>query len=344
MKDLKEISKNPYHIFKMLRQRLNKAYQHKLEYILKPTQNGLSFNMLTEWQEVFKEITDTYKDIFNNPTEFTAEKQHWMLELPKIPDKDHSYLRSDFILEEMTSACTETDPLSSAGNDNITNKMLQLLIQENTDIQSKMLQYFNSIKVTNYIPLSWKGSMTTLIHKPGADPHSVNGYRPISLLNTMYKIYTAMLNKRITMMIDKHTLIPNTQNGFRPTKETTYCINALISQIKAAQANNMELHAIYVDFAKAFDSVPYWAIQQTMSAMNFDTLFIDNVMELFSNTFTQFKTTFGYTDRVYLSSGVRQGDTISPTLFILSLAPLIYQIDRMNLTSLPSKENLHLCR
>jgi hypothetical protein len=103
--------------------------------------------------------------------------------------------------------------------------------------------------------------------KPGRDPHSVNGYRPISLLSTMYKLYTSMLNNRMTTMIDKHSLVPNTQNGFRPTKETTYCINALMSQIRAAQNNNEKLHLIYIDFTKAFDLVAHWAIEETLKAL-----------------------------------------------------------------------------
>lgn len=143
-------------------------------------------------------------------------------------------------------------------------------------------------------------------------------------------------------MIDKHSLIPNTQNGFRPTKETTYCINSLIAQINSAQERSEELHAVYIDFAKAFDSVPYWAIEQTMKAMNFGDTFVDNIMELFRQTFTQFKTIYGYTEKVFLLSGVRQGDIISLTLFILGLAPLIHKIAKLNLQPLPSGDQDHV--
>lgn len=88
--------------------------------------------------------------------------------------------------------------------------------------------------------------------------------------------------------------------------------------------------------------MPYWAIEQVMKAMHFSPKFVDNILELYQNTFTQFKTGFGYTDKVYLHSGVRQGDTISPTLFILSLAPLIHKIDRLNLQTLPSGSSQHV--
>lgn len=58
-------------------------------------------------------------------------------------------------------------------------------------------------------------------------------------------------------MIEKYQLLPNTQNGFRNQKETSFCIQcvSLMSQIRSAQQTEEPLHAIYIDFAKAFDSV-----------------------------------------------------------------------------------------
>ncbi len=144
------------------------------------------------------------------------------------------------------------------------------------------------------------------------------------------------------MMIEKHKLLPNTQNGFRPTKETTYCISTLLSLIENAKENKLPLHAIYVDFAKAFDSVPYWAIEQIMKHMNFPEEFVQNIMELFQDIHTQIKTPYGYTDKIKLNSGVRQGDVISPTLFILSLAPLIWETEQLQLLPLPDKSHNHI--
>jgi hypothetical protein len=138
------------------------------------------------------------------------------------------------------------------------------------------------------------------------------------------------------MMIEKYTLIPNTQNGFRPAKETSYCINALMAQIRKAQETGKPLHTIFIDFAKAFDSVPYWAITETLHRMNFGKEFVSNISELYRDISTQFKTAHGYTQNVTLHSGVRQGDVISPTLYILSLAPLMWAMQKLPLQPLPS--------
>ena len=143
-------------------------------------------------------------------------------------------------------------------------------------------------------------------------------------------------------MIDKHNLIPNSQNGFRPNKETSYCITSLISLISTAHQTNSPLHAIYIDFAKAFDSVAYWAIEKTMQKMNFPIEFVSNITELFRDIHTQIKTPYGYTEKIKLHSGVRQGDVISPTLFIISLAPLIWEIAQLSFQPLPNKTKEHV--
>src|SRR5262245_27891013 len=110
-----------------------------------------------------------------------------MENLPKIPEADHEYLDSDFTPEEFTLACKTADPYSAASTDNIISKMIQLLLK-NEIICNRLLYLFNQIKRINYVPEKWRGSVTSLIHKPGGDPHSVNGYRPISLLSVMYKL------------------------------------------------------------------------------------------------------------------------------------------------------------
>jgi hypothetical protein len=144
------------------------------------------------------------------------------------------------------------------------------------------------------------------------------------------------------LIIEKNQLLPSSQNGFRPTKETAYCISSLIAQIEEAHKQNKPLHAVYIDFAKAFDSVPYWAIAETMQAMKFPSSFVNNIMELFNNIQTQIKTPYGYTRCIKLNSGVRQGDVISPTLFILSLAPLIWEVAQLKLQPLPITTTDHI--
>jgi hypothetical protein len=224
--DLKKLSTNSNYIFKILRKRTNQAFQHKLSYILKYDQQ--KYQILHKRDAIFKEITNTYEKIYNNGTTYSDSKHHWFATLPQIHQDFHQYLNSNFEDYELSSAVHSLHPFSSGGTDNIVAKMLHVLIND-TNVSYLLLKLYNAIKSLNYVPLNWRNSITTLVHKPGSDPHSVNGYRPISLLSVLYKVYTCMLNNRCTVTIEKYNLIPATQNGFRPGKETSYCVNTWLN-------------------------------------------------------------------------------------------------------------------
>ena len=104
-------------------------------------------------EEIFAEITDTYKRIFHNRTECTqAKKEYWMQNLPTLPETDWAYLDTDFSNEEMMTAVKTAASFSAGGPDNVTNKMIQELLHEHSAIQQHTLNYFNEIKRQNHIP------------------------------------------------------------------------------------------------------------------------------------------------------------------------------------------------
>ena len=93
---------------------------------------------------------------------------------------------------------------------------------------------------------------------------------------------------------------------------------------------NKQIHVIYVDFVKAFDSVRHWAIVFALKAFNFGQEFIDTIMCLFQDTTCQIHTCHGLTSKISLNCGVKQRDVISPTLFILFLGPLLWKLINEN--------------
>eukprot|EP00249_Psilotum_nudum_P025161 c29397_g2_i2 orf=1-981(-) len=75
------------------------------------------------------------------------------------------------------------------GPDNLPNELLQSLGKDFLDTLYQLFQVCYSIKK---IPPSWKNSTTILLYKKG-DPHTLGSYRPISLANTTYKLFTSTL-------------------------------------------------------------------------------------------------------------------------------------------------------
>src|SRR5699024_2534572 len=98
----------------------------------------------------------------------------------------------------------------------------------------------NEILKQEKIPEIWKTNLMWLIHKKGPTNKTEN-YRPITLANTINKIYTIILNKRLTTIIEK--LLPDTQFGFRRNRDTIMNVNILKRIIEDAKKQRKELHA-----------------------------------------------------------------------------------------------------
>ena len=77
---------------------------------------------------------------------------------------------------------------------------------------------FNYVLKGGEIPPSWNQALISVIYKPGKDATECSSYRPISVLNLDYKIFTTILAKRIENIIPE--LIDTDQTGFVKNRQT----------------------------------------------------------------------------------------------------------------------------
>ena len=76
-------------------------------------------------------------------------------------------------------------------------------------------------------PDSWKRALTILLYKQD-DPHNVANYRPIGLLNAVYKMWTSVVTMCMTSFVEEHSVLSGTQEGFRPKRGTLRQLQRLI--------------------------------------------------------------------------------------------------------------------
>ena len=169
-------------------------------------------------------------------------------------------------------------------------------------------------------------SIVICLYKKG-DRKLPKNYRPLNMLNTDYKILSKLLTFRIRQSIE--TLININQNGFVPNRRI---INNLI-QFKDIQhfsqlnPNNNNI-AILLDFEKAFDSIKWPIMYSTLKKMKFPEFFIQMIQTLYNNS--KFRLSInGYIGKVFFPQcGVKQGDPLSPYLFILTIEGLSQTINK----------------
>lgn len=117
----------------------------------------------------------------------------------------------------------------------------------------------------------------TQIYKSGSTQDPAN-YRPISLLNSIYKLYTAIIQERLADCIDPY--LQDTQYGFRKHRSTTTPLHAVRAAASWMERTGFKTLIVCLDWEKAFDKINQEAITYALNRMNVDakvTLAIKNM-------------------------------------------------------------------
>ena len=121
-------------------------------------------------------------------------------------------------------------------------------------LSSHLVDVFNSILDAGYFPDSWSEGFIVPILKKN-DPKNVNNYRGITLISTFSKIFTSILNKRLSNWAESNNVLSDAQFGFRKGRSTVDAIFVLNGIVQKFLNENKRLYCAFVDLKKAFDNV-----------------------------------------------------------------------------------------
>ena len=165
-------------------------------------------------------------------------------------------------------------------------------------------------------PEEWRKSLMVAIPKrPGT--LRMEEHRGISLMSCAAKTFNKVLLRRVQPVLEPF-LRPE-QNGFRPHRSTCQQILALRRVIEGATKFQVNVVVVFVDFRKAFDSVDRHSLAEVLNTYNVHPRLVKGILALYSQTSAAVLTPDGLTEEFGTSSGVLQGDTLAPFLFVLLL-------------------------
>ena len=174
---------------------------------------------------------------------------------------------------------------------------------------------FNCCTRLNHFPSAWKHAEVVMIPKPGKDVLNPINHRPISLLNTMAKVFERLLLFKLQV----HTLhhIRPEQFGFRPKHSTTIQLVKVVDEISNALNRRFKTAAALLDVEKAFDKVWHDGLISKLISFGIPSQLINIIQSFLSARTFQIKIGDTKSSIRSVQAGVPQGSCLSPHLFSL---------------------------
>jgi hypothetical protein len=140
-----------------------------------------------------------------------------------------------------------------------------------------LVQIFNAVLRIHHFPPVWKHARVISILKPGKDPAQPSSYRPISLLDTVGKLFEKILLIRILHQVGECGLLRNEQFGFRPRHSTSLQLARLVERITRNFGEKRLTGVVFLDVAKAFDTVWIDGLLYKLMILNFPSYLVQTI-------------------------------------------------------------------
>ncbi len=181
----------------------------------------------------------------------------------------------------------------------------------------------NAIKTSHGLPVPWVEGCLSIFYKKG-DPSLVTNYRPLTIMNADYKLYTSVLLKRLETATAamfgpaQHASVPG-----RRISENVKLVQCLIDDVGSDEDDARGVALLFLDQEKGFDRVSHDWLWAVLKKVGIPRGFVHMLQNLYEGGAVRPSANGNVGEPIDVGSGARQGDPLSALLYCLSLEPLL---------------------
>ncbi|KAJ3568915.1 hypothetical protein NP233_g5392 [Leucocoprinus birnbaumii] len=261
----------------------------------------------------------------------------------RVPEEVQEKLSERLSSEEVQTAIESLPNSKSPGMDGLPVEVWKALCQrcdernensdpdeENFDIREFLADTFNDLDENGpqEDSLFSEGWMCPLYKKK--DRTDISNYRPITVLNSDYKIYTKALTFRLAEAAP-HIIHPD-QAGFMKGRRIENHTDLMHSMIEWSEMSEQNGTIVLLDQEKAYDRIRHDYLWDCLEHFGIPERFRRTVQHLYKKAETKIMINGIFSDTFEVKRGVRQGDPLSCLLFNIAIEPLAEAIRRSELT------------
>ena len=275
----------------------------------------------------------TESDLLTDPNKILAEQEKFYKNLYSKPSKDESCIDNCSLFSNRIPTLCEADKIScdlpisvlecgkslqalknnkSPGSDGFTTEFYKFFWP---NIKHFVHDSFIAAFENGTLSIDQRRGILTLLPKADKDLRLLKNWRPLSLLNTDYKILTKLLATRLQKVLPN--IISEDQTGYLKGRYIGENIRTILDLFEYTNPKIDPGIILFLDFEKAFDTISWEFLFDALKAFNFGDVIINWIKVIYNNPLCCV-TNNGYSSQFFqISRGIRQGCPISALLFII---------------------------